>query len=148
MSRRIIALAVTTVVAIFASTAAATTQPSGTDIQGPFLGSYVAILTTAQAVARGDARMAGRFTLVLRRNGTYAVSNPLDGTTRGKFEALSPKRLRFFKDNGCIAGGFERPQGGMYRWSLSGKFLTIRLVNEGPCSGRTQSLTYPVWKRH
>jgi hypothetical protein len=143
---RIIALALTAVAAVFASTAAAT-QQSGSDMQGPFLGSYVANLTTAQAVARGDARMAGKFTLVLRRNGTYAVSNPLDGPTRGKFQALSRKRLRFFKDNGCIAGGFERPQGGMYRWSLSGKFLTIRLVNEGPCSGRTQSLTYPVWKR-
>jgi hypothetical protein len=71
----------------------------------------------------------------------------LDGPSHGKYEALSGKRLRFFRDKLCIDGGFERPQGGMYRWSLNGKLLMIRLVNEGPCTGRSDALTSAVWKR-
>jgi hypothetical protein len=148
MSRRIIALAAVAIAATVAVTTAAAHR-SGVAVSGPFLGSYSATLTEAQASARGDDRLAGKFTLVLRRNGTYTVSNSFDGASHGKFEALSGKRLRFFHDSGCLGGGFERPQGGIYRWLLSGngKLLTIRLVNEGPCSGRTDTLTFPVWKR-
>jgi len=110
-------------------------------------GSYTATLTLAQANARGDSRMAGEFTLVLRRNGTYTMSNPLDGMSRGRLAALTRKRLRFYNDSGCKAGGFELREGGTYRWSVNGKRLTLRVVSEGPCTGRTQTLTYPVWTR-
>jgi hypothetical protein len=116
-------------------------------LQGPYLGSYAATLTLAQASAQGDSRMAGKFTLALRANGTYRTSNPLDGPSHGRLAALSGRRLRFYADVGCKFGGFERPQGGVYRWSMNGRRLTLHLVNEGPCTGRTQTLTYPVWVR-
>lgn len=121
---------------------------AGTSLTGPYLGSYRATLTPNGAIGKGDARMAGRFTLVLRRNGTYSASNPFDGpASRGRFAALAGHRLRFYDDLGCKTGGFERPQGGTYRWSLDGTRLTFKLVSEGPCWGRTQTLTYPVWIR-
>jgi hypothetical protein len=116
-------------------------------LRGPYLGSYAATLTLDQAIARGDSRMAGRFTLVLRRNGTYANSNPLDGRSGGRLADLGHHRLRFYADRGCRIGNMERPRGGIYRWSVSGRRLTLRLVNEGACTGRTQTLTYPVWIR-
>jgi hypothetical protein len=116
-------------------------------LAGPYLGSYTATLSFDQAVTAGDARMAGRFTLILKRNGTYTADNPLDPATHGRVAALSGNRLRFYADSGCEFGGFERPRGGVYRWSLSGRRLTLRLVSEGPCTGRTQTLTYPVWTR-
>ncbi|HEV8250427.1 MAG TPA: hypothetical protein VGQ15_10680 [Gaiellaceae bacterium] len=124
-----------------------TTQAGGPALSGPYLGSYAATLTRAQAAARGDSRLAGRFTLVLRSNGTYTASNALDGRTNGRLAALANHRLRFYDDSGCKSGGFERPQGGVYRWSLNGARLTLRLVSEGPCTGRTATLTYPVWTR-
>jgi hypothetical protein len=116
-------------------------------LRGPFVGSYAAWVTSAQAQAKGDSRLAGRFTLVLRRDGTYSDSNPLDGHDDGRVEALAGDRLRFHDDRGCKLGGYERPEGGVYRWSLNGRRLTLRLVNEGPCTGRTDTLTFPVWAR-
>jgi hypothetical protein len=114
-------------------------------LEGPYLGSYAAVLTRAEAAARGDSRLAGRFTLVLRRNGTYSDSNLLDGRTEGRLAALADHRLRFSDDSGC--GGLERPEGGVYGWSVNGERLTLRLVSEGPCSGRMDTLTFPVWIR-
>jgi hypothetical protein len=119
----------------------------GEQLSGPFLGTYTGKLTSSQAAALGDHRMTGRFRLVLRANGTYTDSNPLDGPSHGKLAVLSGKRLRFYADNGCTFGGFERPQGGIYRWSLNGRKLTLRLVSEGACTGRTQSLAWVVWNR-
>jgi hypothetical protein len=127
----------------YGRTAGAETQV----LHGPYLGSYAANLTIDQAIARGDSRMAGRFTLNLRRNGTYTNSNPLDGKSGGRLADLGHHRLRFYDDRGCKIGRMERPQGGIYRWSVSAKRLTLRLINEGACTGRTQSLTYPVWIR-
>jgi hypothetical protein len=116
-------------------------------LEGPYLGSYAAVLTRAEAAARGDSRLAGRFTLVLRRNGTYSDSNLLDGRAAGHLAALADHRLRFYDDSGCGYGGLERPEGGVYQWSVNGEKLTLRLVSEGPCSGRTDTLTFPVWFR-
>ncbi len=116
-------------------------------VRGPFVGTYTAKLTATQATTLGDVRMTGRFRLALRTNGTYTVANPLDPPTSGRFAVLPGKQLRFFKDEGCIAGGFERPKGGIYRWSVNGPKLTLRLVSEGACTGRTQSLAWVVWKR-
>lgn len=151
MSRRLIAGAAAALLVLLtaAATAEARRTPSGGTIAlaGPYLGSYSARLTLAQATSRGDSRMAGRFTLVLRANGKYRASNPLDGVTQGRLTALSGRRLRFSRDSVCLFGGFERPSGGVYRWSLSGRRLTLRLVTEGACTGRTQTLTYPVWVR-
>lgn len=125
----------------------ATQAPGMAALAGPYLGSYVATLSPVQAETAGDPRMAGKFTLVLKRNGTYIASNPLDPTTHGRLAALPGRRLRFYADSGCEYGGFERPRGGIYRWSFDGRRLTFRLVSEGPCAGRTQTLTYPTWTR-
>jgi len=116
-------------------------------LRGPFVGSYTATLTSAQAAARGDPRLTGRFTLVLRANGTYTDSNPLDGIDDGRVARLAHGRLRFYDDRYCKLGGLERQQGGIYRWSLNGERLTLRLVNEGGCTGRSDTLTFPVWVR-
>ena len=80
-------------------------------LRGPYVGSYTATLTSAQAAALGHGR------------------------------------LRFYDDRFCKLGGLERPQGGIYRWSLNGRRLTLSLVNEGACTGRTDTLTFPVWAR-
>ncbi|HEY3050309.1 MAG TPA: hypothetical protein VGJ40_01170 [Gaiellaceae bacterium] len=116
-------------------------------LRGPYVGSYAANLTSAQAATRGDSRLAGRFTLVLRRDGTYADWNPLGGRDEGRVAAVGGDRLRFYEDRHCKLGGLERPQGGIYRWSLNGRRLTLHLVNEGGCTGRTDTLTFPVWSR-
>ena len=140
--------ALSTLMGVAASVAPGATQAPGVAaLAGPYLGRYVATLSAVQAETAGDPRMAGRFTLVLRRNGTYTASNPLDPPTHGRLAVLPGRRLRFYADSGCEFGGFERPRGGVYRWSLDGRRLTFRLVSEGPCTGRTQTLTYPVWTR-
>ena len=150
MSRTALIGAATTLASMLAVSIAYAGQaaPAKTALTGPYLGSYTAKLTPEGAIDKGDARMAGKFTLVLRRNGTYSASNPLDGPTiRGRFAALTGHRLRFYDDFGCKTGGFERPQGGTYRWALDGTRLTFKRISEGPCWGRTQTLTYPVWRR-
>lgn len=116
-------------------------------LSGPFLGTYTGSLTLGEAATLGDIRMKGKFRLALRANGTYSVTNPLDGTTNGRLAALPGKKLRFYKDSGCEYGGFERPKGGIYAWSVNGRKLTLRLVSEGPCTGRTGSLAWVVWTR-
>jgi hypothetical protein len=149
MFRIVIAVAASALAAatlgVLAQARAATEGP--TAVSGPFIGSYTAHLTAERAARRGDSRLAGRFTLVLRRNGTYSASNPLDGMTGGRLSALSGRRLRFSNDFACRAGGHERSRGGIYRWAITRRRLTLRLVSEGPCTGRTQTLTYPVWVR-
>ena len=147
MSRTTLAALVGMIALVGSAAHAATFDRSDMTLSGPFIGKYKATLTQAQATGQGDWRMTGRFTLVLRRNGTYTVSNPLDGPTSGKVAALPNRRLRFYDDTGCIAGGFESDEGGVYRWSVRPGQLVLRLVREGPCTGRSQSLTYPVWKR-
>jgi hypothetical protein len=124
-----------------------TTGSGHGELRGRYVGSYAATLTSLQARARGDSRLAGRFRLVIRRNGTYSDSNPLDGRDDGRVAALGHQRLRFYDDRGCKLGGYERPEGGVYRWSLNGERLSLRLINEGGCTGRTDTLTFPVWIR-
>jgi hypothetical protein len=133
-------------VAAFALTASlAAAGSSRSRVSGPFIGYYEAHLTAAQAEARGDSRLAGRFILVLSPNGLYVTFNSFDGASVGRFAVLPGQRLRFFDDVGCSEIGPARPGGGTYRWSLNGNRLRLTLVKEGPCSGRTQTLTYPVW---
>ena len=148
MHHRIIvaALAAAAFTAVSSAPAAAH-HARGDVLRGAYLGSYTAFLSADQALDRGDPRMAGKFTLVLRSNGTYSDSNPLDGASKGRLADIGHHRLRFYRDRGCLYGNFERPQGGVYQWSLNGRSLTLRLVNEGPCTGRTQTLAYPVWRR-
>ena len=142
-----VVIAVLVVAAILVSSPLAGADRQAGRLSGPYLGSYRATLTADQAATRGEARMAGAFRLVLRRDGTYSAWNPLDGRTNGRLAALPGRRLRFYADSGCLAGGFERPQGGTYGWSLNGRKLTLKHISEGACSGRTQTLTYPLWKR-
>jgi hypothetical protein len=124
-----------------------TTQAGGQALRGPYVGSYTARVSRSEAGARGDSRLAGAYSLVLSRNGTYRDANPLDGPDEGRVAAVGRDRLRFYDDRGCKLGGYERPQGGVYRWSLNGERLSLRLVNEGGCTGRTDTLTFPVWIR-
>ena len=141
------AVATALMATLIASAAQGRIDPGGGALSGPYLGSYTARLTVNQAAEKGDGRLAGKFTLVLRRNGTYTASNSFDGASSGKLAALSGHRLRFYSDTGCLGGGFERPQGGIYRWSLSGARLKLTLVTEGACTGRRDTLTFPTWKR-
>jgi hypothetical protein len=146
--RRIIVIAAASGLALLAVLATGRAIRGGEQaLRGPYVGSYTTTLTSAQAAARGDPRLAGRFTLELRSNGTYADSNPLDGRDDGRVVGLGQRRLRFYDDRFCNLGGLERPQGGIYRWSLNGRRLTLSLVNEGACTGRTDTLTFPVWVR-
>jgi hypothetical protein len=148
MSRIAISGVAVLAVGLLISPASARTAGAGEQaLRGPYLGSYAATLTLAQADARGDSRLAGKLTLVLRRNGTYTTSNSLDGRSDGRLMAVGQHRLRFYDDRGCKFGGYERPEGGIYQWSVNGARLTLRLVNEGACTGRTQTLTYPIWIR-
>jgi hypothetical protein len=55
----------------------------------------------ARRLREGIPRLRGRFTLVLRRNGTYTASNSLDGRMNGRLAALSHHGLRFYDDSGC-----------------------------------------------
>jgi hypothetical protein len=135
------------VVAALALTSLALAGSDGSAISGRFVGYYEATLTPAQAAARGDSRLAGKFTLVLGANGLYVTANSLDGPSAGQLAVLPGHRLRFYNDIGCSAGRFERPSGGIYSWSLNGNRLTLKLVREGPCSGRTDTLTFPTWTR-
>ena len=67
----------TLIVGVAASIAPGATQAPGVgSARGADLGSYLATLSALQAETAGDPRMAGRFTLVLKRNGTYNASNP------------------------------------------------------------------------
>src|SRR4029453_5160290 len=116
-------------------------------LRGPFMGSYEATLKRAQAAAPGDPPPVGLVPLGLRPNGTYTDSNPPDGTDEGRVARLAHGQLRFYDDRYCKLGGPERRQGGIYRWSLNGERLTLRLVNEGGCTGRSDTLTFPVWVR-
>jgi hypothetical protein len=145
MSRTLVIGAVA--VAALSLTSLALASSDSTRISGPFTGFYQATLSPAQAAARGDSRLAGKFELVLGSNGLYATVNSFDGASAGQLAVLPGHRLRFFNDIGCVVGGFEQPSGGTYSWSLNGNRLILRLVKEGPCSGRTETLTYPVWKR-
>jgi hypothetical protein len=147
--QRIILIAVASILGgtLLASAAQGRIDPGARTLSGPYIGSYSATLTVAQAAAKGDRRLAGKFRLVLRRNGTYTASNSFDPPASGKLAALSGHRLRFYADTGCKYGGFERPQGGTYLWTLSGTRLKLTLVSEGACTGRRDTLTFPVWKR-
>jgi hypothetical protein len=147
MQRIILIVAVALGGTLFASAAQGRIDPGGQALRGPYIGSYSATLTRAQAIAKGDSRLAGKFRLVLRRDGTYTASNSFDPPASGKLTALSNHRLRFSADTGCTYGHFERPQGGIYRWSVDGDRLKLTLVSEGACTGRRDTLTFPVWKR-
>ena len=147
MSRRIIGAAVAAGLVALMAQGAALGGSDASTLSGPFIGTWKAKLSYSEAVTRGDGRMNGRFKLVLRENGTYTMANPLDLPSRGSLVALPNRRLRFFKDSGCEYGGHERPKGGIYTWSVRESKLTLRLVSEGACTGRTQSLTYVVWNR-
>jgi hypothetical protein len=147
MSRTILGTITVALALVALGASVAQGGPTSAQLSGPFLGTYTAKLSANEAIAHGDVRMTGSFRLVLRANGTYTATNPLDGSTSGRLAALPNRRLRFFKDSGCLYGGFERPKGGIYGWSVNGRKLTLRLVSEGACTGRTQTLTYVVWKR-
>ena len=123
--------------------------PGGAAIQAasqPYLGTWTAHLSLDQMYGRGlDPRLAGKFRLVLRRNGTYTTSNSLDGLSRGRF-TTSGRRIVFAHDVSCeTALGVD--QAGVYRWSVAqGKLkLTPMRIGSDPCSGRWQTLTYPIW---
>jgi hypothetical protein len=114
---------------------------------GPYLGTWTARLSKAQMINQGfDPRLAGRFRLVLRRNGTYTTFNAFDGSSRGRFR-VTGTRIVFSADVGCLAGGIDGK--GVYVWAIAHGALRLNLARIGgdPCGGRWQTLTYPVWRR-
>ena len=118
------------------------------DSSQPYLGTWAAHLSLDQLYHLGlDPRLAGKFRLVLRRNGTYTTFNSLDGSSRGRF-TTSGRRIVFAHDVGCeTALGVD--QAGVYRWSIAqGRLkLTPMRVGSDPCGGRWQTLTYPIWTK-
>lgn len=121
-----------------------TAKPSG-----PFIGKWYAKLTPKQAVG-GDVRMAGKFRLALRADGSYTTFQELDGETDGHYRMASANRLVFKQDDGCdVFTGRRGGSVGIYRWSISGAHLKLTNVvpETGGCTGRTESLVMPVWQR-
>ena len=116
---------------------------------GPFIGKWYAKLTPEQAVG-GDVRMAGKFRLALRADGTYTTFQELDGETNGHYRMASGNRLVFKQDDGCdVFTGRRGGSVGVYRWSLNGSHMRLTSVvpETGGCTGRTESLVMPVWQR-
>jgi len=119
------------------------------DSSQPYLGTWAAHLTLDQMYDLGlDPRLAGKFRLVLRKNGTYTTFNKLDGASRGRF-TVSGRRIVFAHDVGCEQAYSAPDKTGAYRWSVEQgkmKLTTVRLGSD-PCGGRWQTLTYPVWTK-
>lgn len=116
----------------------------------PYLGWWTARMSTAQMINGGfDARLAGRFRLVLRGDGTYRTFNALDRWSKGTF-TVSGRRIVFANDVLCKQGGFDFK--GVYTWAITKRTLTLTPVSRpgvsgDPCGGRWQTLTYPLWTR-
>jgi hypothetical protein len=114
-------------------------------VHGPFVGTFADDVTASEA---GDRERAGRYTLVLRSDGTYSMSNPVDGKATGSYKAGMGHDLTFGKDSGCTAGGFAGV--GVYGWTTTAdgqlKFKIAR-PESGGCTGRTLTLTLPKWQR-
>jgi hypothetical protein len=121
-----------------------TTKPSG-----PYIGAWYAKLSSQQAIDGGDVRLAGKFRLELRSDGTYTSFQELDGEMDGHYRMASDNRLVFKQDKGCDEFTGGKGSVGVYSWSVSGAHLKLtNLVPEtGGCTGRTQSLVMPVWQR-
>jgi hypothetical protein len=115
--------------------------------KAPYLGTWTDHLSRAEMYDQGfDPFLAGTFRLVLRPNGTYTTFNSWDKASRGTY-TVSGRRIVFANDVGCDRGGFTG--NGVYIWSLSKERLLLKQAHFGsdPCGGRTQMLTYPVWKK-
>jgi len=116
----------------------------------PYLGLWTARMSTAQMVNGGyDARLAGRFRLILRADGTYTTDTAPDRWSKGTY-TVSGRRIVFANDVLCKGGGFDFK--GVYTWVIANR--TLRLtpmsrpgVSGDPCGGRWQTLTYPLWTR-
>jgi hypothetical protein len=123
-----------------------TTKPSG-----PYIGAWYAKLSSKQAIDAdgGDVRLAGKFRLELRSDGTYTTFQELDGESDGHYRMASDNRLVFKQDKGCDVFTGGKGSVGVYRWSVNGSHLKLtNIVPEtGGCTGRTQSLVMPVWQR-
>ena len=121
-----------------------TTKP-----KGPYIGAWYAKLSSQQAIDAGDVRLAGRFRLELRPDGTYTSFQELDGESDGHYRMASGNRLVFKQDRGCDVFTHGKGSIGVYRWAVSGANLKLTnvLPETGGCTGRTQSLVMPVWQR-
>ena len=147
----VIAVALTALAVTAGDPATASNTPSGgsgaTASSTPYLGWWTARLSQTQLLDQGnDLRLAGRFRLVLRGDGTYRTYNALDRWSKGSY-TISGSRIVFADDTACRVGGFVGK--GIYKWAITDRKLQIRQVRFGsdPCGGRTQTLTYPLWTR-
>jgi hypothetical protein len=125
---------------------AAATTPGG---PRPYIGKWYAKLSSHEAIQKGDVRLAGAFRLELRGDGTYTTFQELDGPTDGHYAVASGNRLVFKQDKGCDVFTHGKGSVGVYRWSVTGDHLRLTNVvpETGGCTGRTQSLVFPVWQR-
>lgn len=121
-----------------------TLEPSG-----PYIGVWSAELTLQElGEAAADTRYAGTFRLELREDGTYETHQELDGTATGEYSAAPGDFLVFKEDTGCdYNDNFSGTS--VYRWSVDGDELTLTLVRPetGGCTGRSDTLTIPSWRR-
>ncbi len=115
---------------------------------GPYLGTWAANLTLEDlGAAAADTRYAGEFHLDLREDGTYTMSQELDGEATGRYGAASDDFLAFNEDSLCKEGG--RTGTSVYQWAVDGDELTLTLVRPetGGCTARSDSLIFPRWTR-
>lgn len=131
-----------------ATVADAPTPADGTlPTDGPYVGAWGANLTTEDlGAAAADTRYAGEFRLDLREDGTYTLFNDFDGESTGLYGAAPDDFLVFTEDTSC-AENFAGS--GVYQWAVDGDQLTLALAQPetGGCTGRSDTLTFPRWKR-
>lgn len=120
------------------------------DPGGPYIGAWTAELTLDDlANASADTRYRGTFRLELREDGTYELQQGnTAAATSGRYRAAPGDFLVFREDTGCdFHGNFSGM--GVYSWAVEGDELTLTLVRpeSGGCTGRSDTLTYPRWRR-
>jgi hypothetical protein len=117
---------------------------------GPYVGRWGARLSLKQLIdAEADTRLAGEFKLELRADGTYAMSNGLDPESKGRYAAGPGNALVFKQDSGCDQNNSFAGSRSVYEWKVTGDDLVLTLVRAETkgCTGRSDTLTTPRWKR-
>lgn len=144
--KRYVVIAMLILVAALATVANA--AGDGAQAASPY-GEWKAKMTKNQLIDYGmvDPRFVGTWKLVLSRNGTYRLFNPLDRWGNATFK-VSGQRLIFQNDKWYCS--HAPPSGqtfGVYRWSIKQGKLKLTVVGADVCGGRWQTLATPLWTR-